>query len=162
MKGFETLSDQLHKGDDAHILRRVSLVRRHGRIEYESGQQAKDLQAVAFQFDSFFFNMVCRAEFDQVEVLVDEQIRWPDMVVSDISEKPPWQGIVGEYFLGDFWEMKNHKGYNDAMQIKFMSVDRTCTSEHIFQFEAAASHFYISRVDEAAWSYNPFAHYPDG
>lgn len=147
MKGFETLSDQLHKGDEVHILRRVSPVGRHGRIEGGSGQRPKDLQAVGFQFDSFFFNMVCRAEFDQIEVMVDEQARWPD--------------IVGDYFLGDFWEMKNHKGYNDAMQIKFMSVDRTCTDEHIFQFEAAASRFYISRVDEAAWTYDPFAHYPD-
>ncbi len=108
MKGFERLSDELHKEGEPDVLRRVSLIVRHGRVEDPDPDTRFDLQAITFQFDRFFVNMVCRAEFDQVELLVDEQVRWPDMVISDISDDSPWRDIIGDYFFGHFWKMTNY------------------------------------------------------
>lgn len=161
MNGFKELSDELHKGHCLPVLRHVSVIVRHRRLEETYPDRVNNLQAIMFQFDQFFFNMVCSAEFDQVEVLVNEQVRWPDMVVENISDESPWRGIVGDHFLADFWEMRNHKGYHDAMQLKFMSRDRINTSEQVLQFEAAASQFFLSRVEQSYKNYNAFAHYPD-
>ena len=44
MTGFEKLSDELHKGDDVHVLRRVSIILRHGRVEESEPGTAKDPQ----------------------------------------------------------------------------------------------------------------------
>lgn len=131
MNGFKELSDEPHKGHCLPILRHVSVIVRHRRLEETYPDR------------------------------VNEQVRWPDMVVENTSDEAPWRDIVGDHFLADFWEMRNHKGYHDAMQLKFMSRDRINTSEQVFQFEAAASQFFLSRVEQNYRNYNAFAHYPD-
>ena len=161
MKGFDELSDELYKDGDVHVLRRVSVIVRHRRTEEAEPAEVEDLQAITFQFDRFFFNMVCGAEFDEVELLVDKQVRWPDLVISNVSDQSPWRDLVDDYFLSDFWLMKNHRGYHDAMQLRFRSVDRTHSSERVFQFEAIASEFFLSRVERDSWHYDAFAHFPD-
>ncbi|MGI9384465.1 MAG: DUF6334 family protein [Methyloligellaceae bacterium] len=161
MKGFEQLSDALHAGEEPNVLRSVYLVVRHSRVEDTDPESQFDLQAIALQFDRFSVSMVCEAELDQVELLVDEQVQWPDMVITDISDDLPWEDIIDDHFLGRSWKMTNDMGYNDAIQLTFMSVDRDDPREHIIQFEAVASRFYISRLDWGTWNYDPLVHIPD-
>jgi len=161
MKGFERLSDELHEEGGPDELRRVFLIARDGRVEDPNPNTRFDLQAIALRFDRFSCTIVCRAEFDQVEFLVDERLPWPDTVVTENSGDPPWRDVIGGFFFADFWRMTNYKGYEDAVQVKFMSLDRTDTSEHIIQLEAVASGYYISRLDWGLWRYNPTEHFPD-
>lgn len=169
MKGFDELSDVLHDGDQPHVLRSVYLVGRHGRFENADADADADadaasdfdLQAITLLFDRFSVTLLCDAETDQVELLVDEQVQWPDMVITDISDDLPWGDIVDDHFLARFWRMTNHKGYHDAIQLLFLNVDRDDASQHIIQLEAVASQFYISRLDWGAWHYDPHVHIPD-
>ena len=161
MKGFDELSDALHEGDEPDVLRSVYLVGRHRRFENADADDNYDLQAITLLFDRFSVSLVCSAEFDQVELLVDEQVQWPDMVITDISDELPWEDIVDDHFLARFWRMTNDKGYHDAIQLSFLNVDRDDPSHHIIQLEVAASQFFISRLNWGTWHYDALVHYPD-
>ena len=104
---------------------------------------------------------MCRAEFDQVELLVDERVPWPDTVITEISADPPWRDVIGAFFFAHFWRLTNYKGYEDVIQLKFMHLDRSDSTEHIIQLEAVASGLNISRLGQRIRRYNPTEHFQD-
>lgn len=83
-------------------------------------------------------------DIDTDEIQVDVAAGTPRL--GDLSSKAPFAELVG-MTLEYAWQLTNHRGYRDAWQMRFLSLEsRTETS---MQFEVMASAIHVSLVTRA-------------
>ena len=155
MKGFERLSDELSGENGPLVLNAVHLSVRGAEPDGREGEGRHQTQAVTFEFERLSLHVICDGEHDEVTLLVGEALPWPDAVTCEISEDPPWPDILG-LTLALAWVMTNHRGFDDALQLRFLAADDEDGDEETLQFEALASELRISRLDPDVWSFDPF------
>lgn len=77
-----------------------------------------------------------------------DELCWRDASddpLQDLKELHPGISCAYGLNLAWSWEMKNHQGYFDAIQLEF--IDRTLSDAVIFQFKVAASTIWLSRIE---------------
>jgi hypothetical protein len=83
-----------------------------------------------------------RAEADTDEVVIT-LVEGEDAGLEDLSRSPDFASLPGKIVEYAWW-MRNHRGYSDAFQMRFLDLgDRI---EATLQFEVAASAIRVSAV----------------
>lgn len=82
----------------------------------------------------------CNDDTDEIEVEVRESVTTS---LADLSDKGPFRELLGMALEGA-WMMENHRGYNDAFQVRFLNT--VTREEATRQFEVAASSISVGVV----------------
>lgn len=95
-------------------------------------------RSLEFDFASGILALGCDDDTDELIV----EIHDGDPVAPLVSES--WaQSLLGKW-IEHAWELRNHRGYCDAFQLRLMDNQRRC---EIRQFEVAASTIEVRRVE---------------
>jgi hypothetical protein len=95
-------------------------------------------EALALEFEKGVLHLSCQDDTDEVLATVGRAfIDYPEVAYAALTDAV---GMTAE----SAWELRNHRGYADGFQIRFLGVDRR---EVICQFEVGASTIEIRRVD---------------
>jgi hypothetical protein len=92
---------------------------------------------VVFEFPSQTLSLSCNDDTDEIEVSTAK--REPPTSLVAIDELADLIGTRVEYA----WQLTNHRGYDDAFQLRFIDSGR---NETTLQFEVMASTMILSRV----------------
>jgi hypothetical protein len=87
--------------------------------------------------------LACDDNTDEIQVSVAQE---PPVDLPNVEVDPDLMALVG-MVIEYAWTLENHRGYRDAIQIRFLDLDSR--DERTLQFEVAASAITITRVIEA-------------
>lgn len=99
-------------------------------IDVRASKMTGGFAALAFVFERGTLRLAPHHDSDEIHVAVDDDTEMPAQraaMLEDLS------GMTLEYA----WEMRNHRGYLDAFQMRFLDLDSR--DERTWQFEVAAS-----------------------
>ncbi len=101
------------------------------------------LDKIIFCFENdFFFSL--NVDIDSDELIWSREVRLPPDAIAMTNVYPAISKIYGMPLMMS-WNMINHQGYFDAVQIEL--YEKVAKRSHIFQFEVAASNITIYEVN---------------
>jgi len=125
----------------------AQVAREHLKLErifcrHEQGCDLVRLESVDFLFEGNV-RLALGVDLDSDELFWDENLSGNNVDASDII---PWLAEAYGLRVIWCWEMKNHQGYFDALQMELSSAD--LSRSVILQFKAMASGVFVYVVNE--------------
>lgn len=138
MIGFQVLSEKLNSDLGLGDLYAAYLMRRHQPYTAEDLLTEIDLEILILEFTQAIVFCVAQAKDDQIALHFEAPYDFSDWLKTELNQEPFWQTFKARQIMGA-WALQNERGYYDALQLSFFSVE--VGIYQLFQLEVRASQF---------------------
>ena|SRR3990167_56884 len=138
MIGFQALSEKLNSDLGLGALYAAYLMRHHLPYNAEDLLAETDLEVLILEFTQAIVYCVAKAKDDQIELHFEAPYDFSDWLKTELNQEPFWQAFKARQIMGA-WALQNERGYYDALQLSFYSVEAGLYQ--VFQLEVRASQF---------------------
>ena len=138
MIGYQALADKLNSDLGLGGLFAAYLMRHHSPYSAEDLLAEIDLEVLILEFTQAIVYCVAKAKDDQIALYFEAPYDFSDWLKTELNQEPIWQAFKARQAMGA-WALQNERGYYDALQLSFYSVEAGLYQ--VFQLEVRASQF---------------------